>query len=138
MAYFLLRIEGQGNIVELRYCYLRARLFPMSQGLENLKHIVVLMMENRSFDHMLGGLKKKYPKINGLDGNESNPDIHGNAVKVSPNAAYRGQLSHDPDHHFPGVDIQIFGGAAPSPRRVPNMQGFVKSYATQGTGDRGS
>ena len=29
----------------------------MSQGLDNLEHIVVLMMENRSFDHMLGGLK---------------------------------------------------------------------------------
>jgi phospholipase C len=28
----------------------------MSVGLDNLKHIVVLMMENRSFDHMLGGL----------------------------------------------------------------------------------
>ena len=42
----------------------------MSQGLDNLKHIVVLMMENRSFDHMLGGLKKKFPKINGLTGNE--------------------------------------------------------------------
>ena len=25
-------------------------------GLDNLKHLVVLMMENRSFDHMLGGL----------------------------------------------------------------------------------
>ena len=39
----------------------------MSQGLDNLKHIVVLMMENRSFDHMLGGLKHKFPRINGLD-----------------------------------------------------------------------
>ena len=42
----------------------------MPAGLDNLKHIVVLMMENRSFDHMLGGLslvmengQKKYPKI---------------------------------------------------------------------------
>ena len=26
----------------------------MSTGLDNLKNIVVLMMENRSFDHMLG------------------------------------------------------------------------------------
>jgi phospholipase C len=28
----------------------------MSAGLDNLKHIVVLMMSGRSFDHMLGGL----------------------------------------------------------------------------------
>jgi phospholipase C len=79
----------------------------MSQGLDNLKHIVVLMMENRSFDHLLGGLKKKNPKINGLNGNESNPDTAGNVVKVAPNAVYRGQLAHDPDHHFPGADLQI-------------------------------
>lgn len=30
----------------------------MSKGLDGLKHIVVLVMENRSFDHMVGGLKK--------------------------------------------------------------------------------
>ena len=39
----------------------------MSKGLDDLKHIVVLMMENRSFDHMLGGLKKKFPKISGVN-----------------------------------------------------------------------
>ena len=80
---------------------------------------------------MLGGLKKKFPKINGLNGSESNPDIAGKLVRVQPVAEYQGQLTHDPDHHFPGVDLQIFGGAQ-GENRVPNMQGFVKSYATQG------
>ena len=106
----------------------------MSKGLDNLEHIVVLMMENRSFDHMLGGLKAKNPLINGLTGNESNPDANGKEITVAPNAVYRGQLSHDPDHHFPGVDLQIYGGALPGPGRVANMKGFVKSYATQGAG----
>jgi phospholipase C len=110
----------------------------MSQGLEHLKHIVVLMMENRSFDHMLGGLKNKFPAINGLAGNESNPDQDGNIVTVGPTATYQGQLEHDPDHHFPGVDLQIFGGAPPGPGRIPNMQGFIKSYATQGAGGASS
>src|ERR1019366_9221594 len=110
----------------------------MSQGLDNLEHIVVLMMENRSFDHMLGGLKKKFPKIEGLDGDESNPDNNENDITIAPNADYRGQLAHDPDHHFPGVDLQIYGGVLPAPGRVANMQGFVKSYATQGTGTQGS
>jgi phospholipase C len=110
----------------------------MPEGLDNLRHIVVLMMENRSFDHLLGGLKKEFPKINGLNGNESNPDANGNTVTVAPNAVYRGQLAHDPDHHFPGVDLQIYGGTPPGPGRVANMQGFVKSYATQGTGTNGS
>jgi len=36
----------------------------MAAGLDNLKHMVVLMMENRSFAHMLGGLKKQDPRIN--------------------------------------------------------------------------
>lgn len=103
----------------------------MSVGLDNLKHIVVLMMENRSFDHMLGGLMKQDPRINGLTGNESNLDTQGAIVKVQPNAQFQSQLDPDPDHHFPGVDLQIFGGAPPGPGRVPNMQGFVKDYFTQ-------
>jgi phospholipase C len=47
----------------------------MTVGLNSLKHLVVLMTENRSFDHMLGGLslvieneRKKYPGVNGLTG----------------------------------------------------------------------
>jgi phospholipase C len=110
----------------------------MPAGLDNLKHIVVLMMENRSFDHMLGGLslvmengQKKYPGINGLTGNESNPDTKGAIVKVQSNAKFQSQLDPDPDHHFPGVDLQIYGGAPAGPGRVANMQGFVKDYFTQ-------
>lgn len=109
----------------------------MSVGLSNLKHIVVLMMENRSFDHMLGGLslvmegsQKKYPGINGLTGNESNPDTQGNPVKVQAGAKFQSQLDPDPDHHFPGVDLQIFG-QPPGSGRIANMQGFVKDYFTQ-------
>src|SRR5262249_40720193 len=100
----------------------------MPIGRDTLKHVVVLMMENRSFDHMLGGLKAKDARIDGLNGNESNPDANGKTVTVAPKAAFEGQLDHDPDHHFPGVDLQIFGGAPVGPGRAPNMQGFVKSY----------
>ncbi len=43
--------------------------------LNDIKHIVVLMMENRSFDQMLGYLKRDgMPDVRGLDGTESNPD----------------------------------------------------------------
>jgi phospholipase C len=96
----------------------------------SVNHIVVLMMENRSFDHMLGALKETYPKINGLTGNESNPDTTGAMVKVQKGAKFQGQLGNDPDHHFPGVDLQIYGGSQ-ADDRVPNMQGFVQSYFTQ-------
>jgi phospholipase C len=100
----------------------------MPPGLDQLKHIVVLMMENRSFDHMLGALKAKNPAIDGLTGAESNPDTAGNKVVVQNIAEFQSQLDPDPDHHFPAVDLQIFNG---DPARVPNMQGFVKSYFNQ-------
>jgi phospholipase C len=102
----------------------------MAPGLDNLKHIVVLMMENRSFDHMLGALKAQDPRIDGVTGTESNPDTTGAAVKVLPLAEFQSQLDPDPDHHFPAVDLQIFNGDNGNPR-TPNMQGFVKSYFNQ-------
>jgi phospholipase C len=102
----------------------------MPPGLDNLRHIVVLMMENLSFDHMLGSLKAQDARIDGLTGTESNPDTAGNTVNVQPLAQFQGQLDPDPDHHFPGVDLQIFGGDT-TPTRVPNMQGFIKSYFSQ-------
>ncbi|MEA2297565.1 MAG: phospholipase [Solirubrobacteraceae bacterium] len=46
--------------------------------LQEIKHIVVLMMENRSFDHMLGYLTKDgMGDVNGLSGDESNADADG-------------------------------------------------------------
>jgi phospholipase C len=95
-----------------------------------VKHLIVLMLENRSFDHMLGALKVMNPQIDGLTGSESNPDTTGSAVKVQPLADYQGQLQPDPDHYFLGVDLQIFGGDT-RPGRVARMQGFVRSYFDQ-------
>ena len=104
----------------------------MATGLDSLQHIVVLMMENRSFDHMLGSLKAVNPNIDGITAQDpySNPDTNGNPVKPQPLADFQGQLDPDPDHHFPAVDLQIFGGDT-SPTRVANMQGFVKSFFNQ-------
>jgi phospholipase C len=102
----------------------------MPPGLDQLKHIVVLMMENRSFDHMLGSLKAVDGRIDGIADPLANPDTTGALVKPQPKAEFQGQLDPDPDHHFPAVDLQIFGGDT-SPNRVPNMQGFVKSYFNQ-------
>jgi phospholipase C len=102
----------------------------MPKGLENLKHIVVLMMENRSFDHMLGSLKAVDARINGLTGTETNPDTTNEPAKVLPNAAFQGQLDPDPDHHFPAVNKQLFFGTQ-GPPGAPSMQGFVQSYFDQ-------
>ncbi|MGB6473318.1 MAG: alkaline phosphatase family protein [Candidatus Sulfotelmatobacter sp.] len=102
----------------------------MPPGLDNLKHIVVLMMENRSFDHMLGSLTAVNPLIEGITAALSNPDTTGALVQPQALAEFQGQLDPDPDHHFPAVDLQIFGGDTSS-TRVANMQGFVKNYFNQ-------
>ncbi len=102
----------------------------MAPGLDKLRHIVVLMLENRSFDHMLGSLAAVDPRIDGVTAGFSNPDTTGAVVKPQPLADFQGQLDPDPDHHFPAVDLQIFGGDT-SPGRTANMQGFVKSYFRQ-------
>ena len=100
----------------------------MTAGLQNLKHIVVVMMENRSFDHMLGGLKSQDPRINGLTGTESNLDTTNEPTPVKPSAEFQSQLDPDPDHSFPAVHQQIFDGG---PVSNPTMGGFVKNYFTE-------
>jgi phospholipase C len=98
-----------------------------------IQHLVVLMMENRSFDHFFGYLKSDDYPIEGLTGNESNPDPNGEPVKVSPDANYSGDLGTDPGHHFPDVAIQIFGN--PQGTGEPTMQGFVNDYARMCNGN---
>ena len=100
-------------------------------AIQSLKHVVVLMMENRSFDHMLGALKAQNPGIDGLTGTESNPDTTAAQVQVQPLAEYQSQLDPDPNHHFAAVNLQIFGDPQKGPPLPPDMQGFVKSYFNQ-------
>jgi phospholipase C len=100
-------------------------------GIKALQHIVVLMMENRSFDHMLGGLKATHPYIDGLNGSETNPDTTGAQATVQPLAEYQSQLDPDPNHHFAAVNLQIFGDPQKGPPLPATMSGFVKSYFNQ-------
>lgn len=102
----------------------------MTAGQQNLKHIVVLMMENRSFDHMLGSLQAGDPRVNGLSGNESNLDTTNEPARVQPLAEFQSQLDPDPDHHFPAVNKQLYFGT-PGPSGPPAMNGFVQSYYDQ-------
>ncbi len=94
---------------------------------DKIKHLVVLMMENRSFDHMFGFLAGPGYPIDGLTGNETVPDSQGELVKVSNDASIAGELTPDPGHHFPDVNMQIFGNFDGT-QNGPLMQGFVKAY----------
>lgn len=106
----------------------------MSVGLDNLKHIVFLMMENRSFDHMLGFLQSDSYQINGLSGAETNLDDNDAPVRVSNDAAFSGDLASDPGHAHFDVRSQMFEGADPARTATAPMTGFVENYRRH-TGD---
>ena len=91
-----------------------------------IEHLVVLMMENRSFDHLLGFLKSDDYPIEGLTGKESNRDSTGEPIKVTDDANYSGDLGTDPGHHFPDVAIQMYGSTDRTGE--PTMSGFVVDY----------
>lgn len=95
------------------------------------KRIVVLMMENRSFDHMLGYLKTQDYPIDGLNGDETNPAADGGTpIRVSPTARNMNDLTPDPCHEFPDINWQIFSNSDGVDTGQPKMQGFVQNYAT--------
>jgi phospholipase C len=81
--------------------------------LAGIEHIVVLMMENRSFDHFLGALKtdKGYAAsatVDGLTGTESNPAPNGGAaVSVYKMSNF---TPADPPHGWDAVHKQYNGG----------------------------
>jgi CxxC motif-containing protein (DUF1111 family) len=66
---------------------------------EQIEHVVVLMLENRSFDHMLGCFQQIYPGLNGIDPGapaRSNPNIVDIPVLQAPGAER--VLANDPKH----------------------------------------
>ena len=89
-----------------------------------IDHLVVLMLENRSFDHLFGVMHQDDPNVDGLTGEETNPAPDGTAVRVSFDANPVGDLK-DPGHEFTDVAEQIF---AANPE-VPSMTGFVQNFA---------
>jgi len=88
------------------------------------------MLENRSFDHMLGFLKSPAYPIEGLNGDETNqPANDGDPpVRVSRDAHSVHDLNPDPGHDFLDVNVQIFGNKD-GVVNGPTMQGFVRDYA---------
>jgi phospholipase C len=103
-----------------------------------IKHLFVLMLENRSFDHMLGhsgitGIDAQTgapTAIDGLNGTESN-SYNGKTYTASQGAPDR--ALHDPGHGFTSVLIQLCGEGARyesgNPYPAINNSGFVFDYA---------
>jgi phospholipase C len=86
-----------------------------------IQHVVVLMLENHSFDQMLGGLKAENPEIEGIDSGalQSNLDKDGRPyIQAQTNAA---SISPDPMHEVLNVRTQLENGNS----------GFVLDYSSQ-------
>lgn len=122
-----------------------------NDGLGTFDHVVVLMLENRSFDNLLGYLytKDEVPpgkEFEGVDGkNLSNPipkqyQSGKTEVPVARNSPTDYQQPYpDPGEDYPHVNTQIFNCInadysnnppynLPSPVPVPAMNGFVTDY----------
>jgi phospholipase C len=94
-----------------------------------IEHLVVLMLENRSFDHMLGFLKDGNAAINGLRGDEWNYPANETDpnVVVTRDAGDVGDLNPDPHHDFDDVTAQIFSSGTTT---TADMRGFLRDYFT--------
>ena len=90
-----------------------------------IKHVVVLMLENQSFDRMVG----LTPGVDGVEplNPRSNPNSKaGTSVKQNPST--QAQMDFDPPHDYPDVIAQMDGGAPCS--------GFVAAFLhSHPTGD---
>lgn len=95
---------------------------------DKIKYIVVLMMENRSFDHMLGFAKAPKWPIEALSGTETNTDSVNDVVQVSNDANYAGGLTPDPGHSGFDTLTQLYGDRDTPVAQDPPMDGFVRSY----------
>jgi len=111
----------------------------MANQLGAIKHVVQLMLENRSFDQMLGFLYSENGnrspaghEFDGLTGDETNPDATGRQVQV-----FRIDANHPHPYLMPGADpgegffntnIQLFSSENPTANETPSNRGFVVNF----------
>jgi phospholipase C len=99
-----------------------------------IEHVVVVCLENRSFDHLLGYLPHPDPAFEGLTrgGPYENPDwADGRPVAASPTA--KRVLPFGPDHSHDAVMEQLAVTGSGVSRRAAGT-GFVRSYERKARG----
>ena len=99
-----------------------------------IEHVVVLCLENRSFDHMLGFLDHPDPAFDGLlrGGPHDNPGWPG-GERVAATSGAKKVLPFGPDHSHDAVIAQLALTGRRSARQATN-QGFVASYERKARG----
>ena len=110
----------------------------MSQ-LDQIEHFIVLMLENRSFDCLLGKLYPPSADFDGLTGTEFNTDTLHNVIAVwnssDTDETTMSIPTLDPGELFEDINMQLFGTANPAnPAPSASMSGFASNYERQATG----
>lgn len=107
-----------------------------------IEHVLVLVLENRAFDHMLGFLPRTgaLAKLAGLTGSESNLrdpfDPDSQAFPVRRGASYKIVTGRGPAHQLPGANVQLTGWkGGPTPEHPVKNNGFVASYIEELTSE---
>lgn len=120
-------VPGNGNIEARAGCsYAAGAAAEESLGVPNdleteipIAHVLVLMRENRSFDHLLGRLHDEgQPDTEAIPASYVNLDAAG--VAVAPFPATTTCVAHDPAHQAVAMRTAVDGG---------QMDGFVKNAA---------
>ncbi len=96
---------------------------PSQSGLD---HIVVVCMENRSFDHYLGWV----PGATGKQRNLTYRDDEGRPHRTHHLTDYTGCGFNDPDHSYTGGRVQLNGGRCDGFRRGRNDD-YALGYYTR-------
>jgi len=103
----------------------------MGNSLNLIENIVVVMLENRSFDQMLGTLYPNSPQFEGLKLDGSMYNTY-NGVKYPVTNTSSGDPyttpTPDPGESFPDMNLQIFNTTNPATGATANMAGFVNDW----------
>ncbi len=103
-----------------------------NSNLDKIEHIVVLMMENRSFDNVLGRLYPDNPDFRGVDDTMNNPRPDGGTAYVEQSTDTVAPYP-DPNEPYQYVYRQLYNQPPtmpiPNVTGEPSMQGFVIDYA---------
>lgn len=98
---------------------------PRNSGIE---HVVLVTMENRSFDHLLGWL----PGADGMQGGLTYVDSSDNELSTYPLAPdYQGCGHPDPDHSYAGARVEYNGGACDGWLRAGSNDIYAIGYYEQ-------
>jgi phospholipase C len=103
------------------------RQVPRNPGDSGIDHVVVVMMENRSFDHILGWLPGSRSQQKGL----TYVDGGGVAHKTWHLDTFDGLQFHDPDHSYNGGRTEFNAGACDGWLRAGSNDIFSIGYYTK-------